>query len=370
MDKLQYRYKLDLQLFSGEKTEPATPKKRQEARKKGQVAKSMELPGAFILFFSFLSLLLFGGFMKDRLFNMLTGSLKDYMLTDITSANILPMFNHLMAEMLLLLAPVFLVAVVTAVLGNYIQIGFLTSGEGLKMKFNKINPIEGAKRLFGLRALVDFAKTMLKMLLIGYLVYSSLWGERENLLNLAELPLESMLKYVADLTVMLGVKIGGALVVLALFDYMYRRYEHEKNLRMSKQEIKDEYKKSEGDPLIKGKIKEKQRRMALQRMMQDVPRADVVITNPTHFAVAIQYEAGKMEAPKVLAKGTDFVALKIKEVAKQNGIVTMENRPLARALYEQVEIGQSIPAELFQAVAEVLAYVYRIRKPRPRGQSS
>jgi flagellar biosynthetic protein FlhB len=357
----QYRYHLNLQLFSGEKTESATPKKRQEAREKGQVAKSMELPGAFILLFCFMAFLMFGGFMKERLIKLISGSINDYLLADITMGNVMPLFNHLMTELVIMIAPVFLISVVVAVLGNYMQTGFLLSGEGLKMKFNKINPLEGAKRLFGMRALVDFAKTMLKLILIGYIVYSSLWGERGNLLGMAALPLESTLNYVANLTVMLGIKIGAALVVLAVFDYMYQKYEYEKNLRMSKQDIKDEYKKSEGDPLIKGKIKEKQRRMALQRMMQDVPKADVVITNPTHFAVAIRYETGQMDAPRVLAKGTDFVALKIKEIAKQNGVVTMENRPLARALYDQVEIGQAIPAELFQAVAEVLAYVYRLK---------
>lgn len=357
----QYRYSLNLQLFAGEKTESATPKKRQEARQKGQVAKSNELPGAFILFFTFLAFLMFGGYMKERLFKIISGSINDFMQTDITMGNIMPMFTSLMIEIFLILAPIFLIAVVIAVLGNYMQMGFLLSGDGLKMKFNKINPIEGAKRLFGLRAAVDFLKTLMKLGIVGYIVFSSLMGEKENLLNMASLPLDSLLKYVANLTVMLGIKIGLALVVLAMFDYMYQKYEHEKNLRMSKQDIKDEYKKSEGDPMVKGKIKEKQRRMAMQRMMQDVPKADVVITNPTHFAVAIKYEAGKMEAPKVLAKGTDFVALKIREVAKQNGVVTMENRPLARALYDQVEIGQNIPADLFHAVAEVLAYVYRLK---------
>lgn len=357
----RYRYSLNLQLFSGEKTEKATPKKKQEARKKGQVAKSSELPGAFILFFTFLAFLLFGSYMKEHLYNLFFGILNDLLLTELTYGNVMPLFNQLMSEMLMLLAPVFLIAFVVGVLGNYMQIGFMLTGEPLMPKFSKLNPIEGFKRMFSMRTLVDFLKTILKLVLIASIVFSTLWNEKDSLLNLAGLPLDGMLKYVANITVMLGVKIGLALVVLAAFDYLYQRYDYEKNLRMSKQDIKDEYKKMEGDPLIKGKIKEKQRRMALQRMMQDVPKADVVITNPTHYAVAIQYESGKMEAPRVLAKGTDFVALKIREVAKQNGIVTMENRPLARALYDQVEIGQNIPAELFQAVAEVLAYVYRMK---------
>ncbi len=356
-----FRYKLNLQLFAGEKTEKATPKKRADARKKGQVAKSNDLPGALILLFCFMTLLMFGGFLKDKIFLLMQGTLKDYLNTEISMSNVMPLMTDLMAQILIMLAPIFAVTILIGILANYMQVGFLITGEAFKVKFSKLNPIEGAKRMFSLKALVEFGKTMLKLSLIGYLVYSSLWGEKESLINLARMPLTDVLAYVARLTVMMGIKIGVALVILSLFDYMYQKYEHEKNLRMSKQDIKDEYKKSEGDPLIKGKIKEKQRRMALARMMQDVPKADVIITNPTHFAVAIQYDNGKMDAPRVLAKGTDFVALKIKEIAKENGVITMENRPLARALYDQVEIGQAIPADLFQAVAEVLAYVYRLK---------
>lgn len=159
----------------------------------------------------------------------------------------------------------------------------------------------------------------------------------------------------------LGIKIAAALLVLAVLDYMYQKYEHEKSLKMSKQDVKDEYKKMEGDPLIKGKIRERQRRMALQRMMQEVPKADVIITNPTHFAVALKYDGSQMEAPQVVAKGQDFVALRIKEIAKEHGVVTIENKPLARALFQRAEIGDMIPGDLFQAVAEVLAYVYKLQ---------
>jgi flagellar biosynthetic protein FlhB len=174
-------------------------------------------------------------------------------------------------------------------------------------------------------------------------------------------PIIHTFSFTAHLILMLSVQIAAILLILALFDYMYQKYEYEKNLRMSKDEIKQEYKNSEGDPLIKGKIREKQRRMALQRMMQDVPKADVVITNPTHFAIAIRYDPKKAEAPVVVAKGMDYIALKIRQVAEEHGIVRMENKPLARALYDQVEIGQTIPADLFQAVAEVLAYVYKLK---------
>nr|WP_245247163.1 MULTISPECIES: flagellar biosynthesis protein FlhB [unclassified Paenibacillus] len=353
--------KINLQLFSQEKTEEATPKKKQDSRKKGQVAKSMDVPAAFILFFSFLSFSLFGAFMKDRLIGLFHSTLHDFLLLNLTVDNIIVLFEKISFQLLLIVGPIFLIAMVIAVISNYLQFGFLLTGEPLMMKFNKINPIQGAKNLFSLRALVDFAKSVLKMSIIGAVVYTTLMGEKEYIMRLAQMPLEEIALFTWSLIVSLGLKIGLILIVLAIFDYMYQRYEHGKSIRMSKQDIKDEYKKSEGDPLIKGKIREKQRRMALQRMMQEVPKADVVITNPTHFAVAIKYDGGQMQAPTVIAKGTDYIALKIKQIANDNGVITMENKPLARALYAQVEIGESIPADMFQAVAEVLAYVYKLK---------
>lgn len=356
----QYRYSLDLQLFAGEKTEKATPRRRQEARKKGQVAKSNEVPGALVILCGFLTLSLMAGSMKDRLFRLITGIYENSLTLDLTVLNVGTFFTQIFWDLLMLLVPIFLVTFVIAVLGNYVQIGFLLTGTGLQPKFSKLNPIQGFKRLFSLRSLVEFAKSLFKMSVIGYIVYLTLWGSKEEMLGLAHLPLGGVLGYVGGLTVSLGLKISAALVVMSILDYMYQKYEYEKNLRMSKQDIKDEYKKTEGDPLVKSKIRERQRKMAMQRMMQEVPKADVVITNPTHYAVALKYESG-MEAPKVVAKGVDLIALKIREVAKANGVVTMENRQLARALYDQVEIGEMIPAELFQAVAEVLAYVYRLK---------
>ena len=357
-----WKLQVDLQWFAGEKTEPATPKKREDARKKGQVAKSMDLPGAFILLFSFFFLMMFGGFFKERIYRLFTVAFNEYMLMDASVNNVMYIFGNLLINGAILLSPIMLGTLVIAILSNYMQIGFLMTGEPLMMKLSKLNPIEGAKRIFSMRSLVEFLKSLLKFGIVGIMAYMTLIGEKDKIVTLAEIPLEQLMSYTADITISLGLKIGAVLVVLAIMDYMYQKYEHEKSLKMSKQDIKDEYKKSEGDPLIKGKIREKQRRMAMQRMMQDVPKADVVITNPTHFAVAIRYDAAEMDSPKVIAKGQDYIALKIREIAKQNDIVTMENKPLARALYERVEIGEYVPNELFQAVAEVLAYVYRIKR--------
>lgn len=358
---MTYRYPLDLQMFAGEKTEKATPKKRQDERKKGQVAKSQELAGAVVLLASFLCLMVFGGYIKERLVALFTDVFYHRLTTNVTSENVMTMFGEYAVQILLLLAPIFLVVIVMGVVSNYIQVGFLLTGEPLKLKFNKLNPIQGFKKIFSMRSLVEFLKSVLKIVIIGYLVYSTLWGERSQISKLSQIPVEEVFHYTAKLTMNLGLKIGIALFVLSVFDYIYQRYEYEKGMRMSKQDIKDEYKKMEGDPLIKGKIRERQRRMALQRMMQEVPKADVIITNPTHFAVALKYDGSQMEAPQVVAKGQDFVALRIKEIAKEHGVVTIENKPLARALFQRAEIGDTIPGDLFQAVAEVLAYVYKLQ---------
>jgi flagellar biosynthesis protein FlhB len=357
----RYRLSMDLQLFAGEKTEKATPRKRQDARKKGQVAKSMDLPASLVLFFGFLLMFGFGDFYKERLHQLFIVTFDDYLLMELSMANVQMIFGSLMVQGGILLAPIFVMAVVVAILGNYLQFGFLVSGDPLMMKLSKLNPIEGFKKIFSMKSVFEFFKTLFKLTIIGIVVYLTLWDERARLLQLAHVPLEEILSYSASLTLNLGLKIGAALIVLALVDFLYQKYEFEKSLKMSKQDIKDEYKKTEGDPLIKGKIRERQRKMALQRMMQEVPKADVIITNPTHFAVAIRYDSSQMEAPTVIAKGMDYIALKIRSIAEEHGIVMMENKPLARTLYDQVEIGQSVPPELFQAVAEVLAYVYKLK---------
>lgn len=358
---MHLKYRVDLQLFAGEKTEKATPKKRQDTRKKGQVAKSMELSGASVLMAAFLCLMTFGGYIRDHVVRLFTDVFLNRLSMEVTVDNVVMLLGEYGIQILMLIAPLFISVLVIGVAVNYMQVGFLLSGEALKMKFSKIDPIKGFKNIASMRSLVEFAKSIFKLTIIGYLVYTSLWSARQGLSSLSQMSPEAIYHFTADVTMSLGIKIGVGLIVLAALDYIYQKYEYEKNIRMSKQDIKDEYKKMEGDPLIKGKIRERQRRMALQRMMQEVPKADVIITNPTHFAVALKYEGSSMEAPQVIAKGQDYMALKIKEIAKKNGVITMENKPLARALYQRTEIGDSIPGDLFQAVAEVLAYVYKLK---------
>jgi flagellar biosynthetic protein FlhB len=355
---------MDLQLFSGEKTEKATPKKRQDSRNKGQVSKSAEIPSSLILLSCICFLVMLGPFMEKQLLALVGDAFLHRLTMDVTDSSILALFNHYLIQIMILLAPIFLIVVVVAFASTYVQIGWLFTLKPLEPKFSKLNPLSGAKSIFGPRAIVEFLKSGLKLLVIGLIVYSVLWSEKERLMDLAHLPIPDIFSFVTSITVRLGILIAVVLFVLAIGDFMYQRYEYEKKMRMSKQDIKDEHKNSEGDPLIKGKIKERQRRMALMRMMQEVPSADVVITNPTHFAVALKYDSTKMDAPTVVAKGQDYLALRIREIAKQNDVITMENKPLARALFDKTEVGHSVPADLFQAVAEVLAYVYRLKGRR------
>lgn len=356
-----YRLELDLQLFSQEKTEKATPKKKDDARKKGQIARSSDLPGSFIMMFTFMGFLMMGGYYKQHVMNLFDNLFENWLLMELTTGNVMSLFTDITTELLLILAPIFAVTILVGILGNVVQFGFLLTGDPLKMKISKLNPIKGFKQIFSAKTIVEFLKSVLKLSIIGVLVFIAISKEWDRILVLTSLPVQQIFSYAAGVTVRLGIEIGAVLAVLALADYFYQKFEHAKSLRMSKQDIKDEYKKSEGDPMIKGRIRERQRKMAMQRMMQEVPKADVIITNPTHFAIALKYDAANMEAPKIIAKGMDHVALRIREVAKENGIIMMENKPLARALYERAEIGDVIPPDLFQAVAEVLAYVYKMK---------
>ena len=352
---------LNLQFFSGEKTEKATPQKRQESKRKGQVAKSAEIPSALIMIGGVMLLSFLGGWLLDQIMAIYRINFTQYINWEWTSSNVRTLFEQMTVNAVKIMAPIMLAAVVFGILGNYVQVGSMFTTEPLKMQLNRLDPVQGAKRIFSIRALVELAKSLMKIAIIGFAAFSVLWAERDELFLLSQKTLGASLSFIGGLTIKLALIAAAILMVLAIFDYMYQKYEFEKNIRMSKQDIKDEYKKSEGDPLIKQKIKERQRSMSMNRMIQDLPNSDVLITNPTHYAIAIQYDAETMEAPKVIAMGKDHLALKIKEKAKELDIVIMENKPLARALYAQVEVGDSVPEDLFLAVAEVLAYIYRLK---------
>lgn len=353
--------RLDLQFFAGEKTERATPKKRQDSKKKGQVSKSQDINTAVNLIAVFAVLSIMSSYMMEQIIGLMKEFFQNKLLENLTEENLQVMLFEVLKMMGLTLAPVFVTAIVAGVLANVMQIGFMFSTESIQFKLDKLDPIKGAKRIFSLRALVELLKSLLKISIVGFVAFYVLFKRMDEMMVLTQVSVSDALALLIDISLKVGLYAAIALFCIAILDYMYQKYDFEKNIRMSKQDIKDEYKNSEGDPLIKSKIKQKQRQMAMQRMMQEVPNADVVITNPTHFAIALKYDENKSDAPLVVAKGVDFVAQKIKYIAKENEVVMVENRPLARALYDQTEIGQAIPEEFFKAVAEILALVYKTK---------
>ncbi|HHW47822.1 MAG TPA: flagellar biosynthesis protein FlhB [Clostridiaceae bacterium] len=366
--------KINLQLFADEnKTEKATPKKRQEARKKGHVFQSREITSAILLLVVFTALRIFGGSMYNELKvfteTTLTGYQRDNLLFTIDGFT--KLFNSITMTVIKMSAPLFLVALVASLAACYAQVGFIFTPSTLVFKLSRISPINGLKRIFSFRSLTELLKAIIKITVVFYLGYTFLKGEAPNILNLMDMDIISIASYICNAAISLALRICIVLVLFGLLDYGYQWWQYEKELRMTKQEIKEEYKQTEGNPEIKSRIKQKQRQLSMRRMMHDVPRADVVITNPTHYAVALKYDPGISDAPVVLAKGQDYIALRIKDIAKENGVEIVENKPLARTLYETVDVGESIPPELYQAVAEVLAFIYSLRNNVPwKGGSS
>ena len=363
MKKPLYPLSVNLQFFAGEKTEKATPRKREDSRKKGQVAKSADLTGAFALFAMFLMLSFFGPMIGQQLLSLIGDLLSPQYLLFNVSEGMSGMVIDLMLRVGLILAPFFIVAVVFGILINYLQVGTLFSLEAIQPKLERIDPIKGVKRIVSMKAVVEFLKSLFKFLIILTTAVAVLWQNQKELSRMAVEQIRESIVALAGITIELGLWVSVALLALALLDFFYQRFDFEKSIRMSKQDIKDEYKNSEGDPLIKSKIKQQQREMAMRRMMQEIPNADVVITNPTHYAVVIRYDDKKDFAPLVVAKGVDRVAFHIRDVAKEHDVAIVENKPLARALYAQINIGEVVDESFYQAIAEVLAFVYQMKQP-------
>lgn len=355
--------KVDLQFFAGEKTEKATPKKRQDSRKKGQVLKSQDVTAALTLLSVFLFMFVAAGFMRDRFFIFFRESFTHFIsipMLDIEQTMLI--FIPIIMQMAIILLPIMAVAVVAGIGANLLQFGLLFTGETLKFDLKKIDPIKGLKRIFSIRAIVELLKSVLKISFIGTVTTVVLLSNFNGVIELAFKTPQMTLVTIAKLVGTMGIVAALTLLFIAILDFLYQKFDYEKNLRMSKQDIKDEHKNVEGDPLIKSRIRQRQREMAMRRMMEEIPQADVVITNPTHFAIALKYDEEEMDSPVVVAKGADFIAQKIKMIAKEHDVVMVENRPLARAMYDEVEIGDRIPEHFFKAVAEILAYVYRIQQ--------
>lgn len=357
----QLELTFDLQLFSGEKTEEATPKRQAEARKKGQVAKSVELNSVFVIVAAFLTLKVLGSYIFDELTGYMKLIFSNLWLADLTITAVEQIFIGFAILFLKTTLPVMCVILLVGIGVNFLQVGFAFSLDPLTPDFGKINPLSGFGRLFSKRSLVELFKSLLKIGIIGGFIYRFMLKQTKQVPTLINAELIDSFRLLASLILDLVFNIATVLFVLAVFDYIYQKWENKESMKMSKEDVKQEHKQAEGDPQVKGKIKERQRAMSRQRMMRDVPTADVIVTNPTHFAVALKYDQD-MLAPVVVAKGQDLIAQKIKEIARENKVIIVENKVLARALYAAVEIGYPVPHELYQAVAEVLAYVYKLKK--------
>ncbi len=358
---------MNLQFFAdsaADKTEEPTAKKLQDARKEGQVAKSQELVSGAMLFAFFLAIKLFGGYLANsfiKVFHRNYGYISTYSVEFPQIGHISSMFGRAMLDILLMTLPIFAFAIVIAVALNIFQVKWQVTSKPLQPKFSRMNPVSGFKKIISMEKLFELLKAVLKIVIIFYVAYSTLMDEIETMKILYDLDLMQAVIYISNFVVDMGIKISAVYLLIGFVDYMYQKFKFKKDMKMSKQEVKDEYKQQEGDPQVKGRIKSKMRETSMRRMMQKMPEADVVITNPTHFACAIKYDKETASAPVLLAKGADHLAQKLKDIAKEHNVPIVENKPLARMLYYNVEVDAEIPQELYQMTAEVLAYVYQLK---------
>lgn len=344
-----------------DRSERASPKRRQEARKKGRVAKSREIPSTMVLIAGILILYLWG----FHIYQSLTAMARDIFthLDGLGKAELddQALCFRLLGKFLVIMTPLMGGIVMVAVAGNILQTGFLLSPQALTPSFSKINPIKGMTRLFSMQSLMELLKCLVKLAIVGYVAFVTVKGETANLIPLADNGPGEILRYICAISFKIFVRVCLIIAALSAIDYAFQRWEFEKGLKMTKHEVKEELRQTEGDPLIKSRIRSLQRQMARRRMMKAVPEADVVITNPIHLAIALQYIKGEIEAPKVVAKGAGVVAERIKELALAHAVPIVEDKSLAQALYRRVDIGEMIPTVFYQAVAQVLAYVYKLK---------
>ncbi|AJF07584.1 flagellar biosynthesis protein FlhB [Geoalkalibacter subterraneus] len=343
-----------------EKTEKATAKRREDFRKKGEVAQSREVNTALLMTTAMILWFFYAPPFWRSLNEILATIWRRSAEFEVTPSSVMMLMTMLMQKIALMLAPLFLLALVMGFVASIAQIGWLFTLKPMEPKLSKINPISGMKKFVSKRMIIDLLKSLAKVLLVGFVAYRTVAGEFENSMYLMDMELVETINFIAYVAFWILVKTCFILILLAVIDYAFTRYEMEEKMKMTKQETKEEHKETEGDPHIKSKIRSIQMQMARKRMMAEVPTADVVVTNPTHLSVALSYKRGEMDAPVVVAKGADAVAMKIREIATENNVPLVENVPVARALYE-VELGQPIPEEMFRAVAEILAYVYSLK---------
>ncbi|MBW7573366.1 flagellar biosynthesis protein FlhB [Caproiciproducens faecalis] len=345
------------------KTEKATPKKREDERKKGNIFQSSDVISALSILSLFMVLKTVLPFMYHYLSNYLSKYIAYTKTVPVLSSEFaMDVAKDTMIALFLLAGPIMLTSIAVGVIATGAQTRFKVSKENLKMKFSRLSPLRGIKRMFSIRSITELVKAMLKISIVFYILYASFMKIAKYFTQLMYEDIFSAVLFILNSIMDIVIQLSIAFIFIAALDYLYQWWEYERNIKMSKQEIKEEYKQMEGDPQIKGQIKERQRKMSMQRMMQQVPTADVIVRNPTHFAVALKYDIEKNSAPIVVAKGQDYVALKIIEIAEQNHIPMTENVQLARALYKAVDVNREIPEEYYVILAEIMAWVYSMKK--------
>ncbi|KEI13168.1 flagellar biosynthesis protein FlhB [Clostridium novyi B str. ATCC 27606] len=364
-ESIRHLYKLVPLVFifaSDDKTEEATPHKLSEARKKGQVAKSKEVNSAIILLTSTIILLTLGEYVANSFKKDIIEFFTNYLNIELNSSSLISIIVTVLWRFMIVFLPVVVPLMIMGIGANLLQTGYINSKEPLKPQLSKINPINGFKKIFSMRTVMELLKDIAVITIIGFVGYGFLKSNFKKVLSMTNLRFSVIITSFLKLTTNIFFRVSLIMFAIALTDFIYQKFQFKKDMKMSKQEIKEEFKQMEGDPQIKGKIKQKQREMAMGRMMQNVPDASVVITNPTHIAVALKYEDGQDNAPMLVAKGSDYIAIKIKQIAKENDVPIIENKPLARLIFKEVEIENEIPSDMYQAVAEILALVYKLKR--------
>lgn len=346
---------------AGEKTEEATQARREEFKKRGQIAQTRELGSAMVLLFGFFMIYFSGRYFTQQILSLFNIFFVDGLLHSVAHDDIKKMTLLAGKSIAAIFFPIGIVLSVVGVFSIVIQIGFMQVEDALTPKLEKIDPLGGLRRIFSLKSLIEALKAIVKIAMVGFVIYLVFKSEFKTIVQLMDHSADSILSYMASKVGLLLGSVSGLFFVLAAADYFFQWWDLEKQMMMTKQEVKEEHKSREGDPMIKSRIRRIQREAAQRRMMQEVPKADVIITNPTHIAVAIKYDK-TTPAPQLIAMGADLVAEKIKEVARENRIPVVENKPLARTIFKTMKIGQFIPRELYVAVAEVLSYVYKLKR--------
>lgn len=350
----------------GEKTEAPTPRRRQEAREQGQVARSQDLPSAVLLLGTVVSLRVLAPHILSTLLETYTSLLGSDAAKSQEVIQLLPLVLKSMAMVTL---PILLLGVFFVTAANLAQVGWMISTDPLMPDINRLNPVTGFSRLFDMKAVVRLGLGILKMAAVAIIAVVTVWQMRHGIIYSAHMGVGVLMSYSGGVIYTLCLRLALALLVLAIADYAWQRWQHEQDLKMTKEETKEEFRRMEGDPMLKHRRRQIQQQLAMQRMRYDVPKADVVITNPTELAIAIKYDADKMAAPRVVAKGQGYMAAMIRQVAAEHGVPIVERKPLAQAIFKTVEVGEEIPREFYKAIAEVLAYVYEITQRGYRRRS-